>query len=156
MFIQTENTPSAETLIFILDRMAEPSVVSRLSKIEGVVSVNLDRDRITITKASQISWDSLKPLVFKELEEDSSLTSSDETDPLVLQICEILETRVRPLLAQDGGDVRFHAFKDGIVYVELQGACHGCPRSQETLKHGIGTILKHFIPEVIEVTAAHV
>lgn len=133
--------------------MAESSVVSRLSKIEGVASVNLDRDRITITKAPQISWDSLKLLVFKELEETPP---SGETDPLVLQICEVLETRVRPLLAQDGGDVRFHAFKDGIVYVELQGACHGCPRSQETLKHGIGTILKHFIPEVIEVTAAHV
>ena len=155
MFIQTENTPSAETLTFILDQLAEPSIIYSLSKIEDVVSASLDKDRITLTKKPQAHWDTLKPFVFKAIEDHFAAQPIEETDPIVHQIREVLETHVRPLLAQDGGDVRFHAFKDGVVYVELQGACHGCPRSQETLKHGIGTMLRHFVPEVMEVSAVH-
>lgn len=155
MLIQTETTPSPDTLSFVLGQGAESSLVSHLLKIEGVVDALLDKRRVIVTKHKSVTWESIKPLILQALEEQSPSNSHTETDPIIIQIREVLETRVRPLLSQDGGDVFFHDFKDGIVYVELQGACQGCPRSQETLKNGIGMVLKHFVPEVIGVSEVH-
>ena len=89
------------------------------------------------------------------VEEQSSPSTPevDDSDPIVVEIKELLETRVRPAVAQDGGDIVFHSFKDGIVYLEMHGACAGCPSSTATLKSGIENMLRYYIPEVLEVRA---
>ena len=81
-------------------------------------------------------------------------TASDDDDEIVVQIKELIDTRVRPAVAMDGGDIVFHGFEDGIVFLEMQGACAGCPSSTATLKMGIENMLRHYIPEVVEVQAA--
>ena len=178
MFIQTEGTPNPQTLKFLPGTQvmargtanfetvadAAPSpLAQRLFEIEGVSGVFLGGDFITATKTEAAEWSQLKPLILGAIMEHLSQgrpviegTEAEDTsndDPTVTQIKELLDTRVRPAVAQDGGDIVFRDFKDGIVYLHMQGACAGCPSSTMTLKHGIENMLKHYVPEVLEVQA---
>lgn len=142
-------------------------LAARLLKINGVERVFLGPDFISITK-NDIDWQLIKPALlgaimdhymsgepsFIEGEQHSSTHGSannEEDLQIVDTIKELLDTRVRPAVAQDGGDITFQNYQDGIVYLHMQGACAGCPSSTITLKHGIENLLKHFIPEVVEV-----
>jgi len=183
MFIQTEATPNPATLKFIPGKpvLAEgtadftsksEAVVSplaaRLFDINGVRGVFLGSDFISVTK-SDGEWQHLKPMILgaimehyvsgipvvAEVANDGTSDSYDPKDQAVVDtIKELLETRVRPAVAQDGGDITFSGFRDGVVYLHMRGACSGCPSSTATLQHGIENLLRHFCPEVQEVRAA--
>ncbi|QNT68909.1 NifU family protein [Defluviicoccus vanus] len=180
MFIQTEGTPNPATLMFFPGRdvlvsgtanfiAAEDATGSplarRLFEIDGVEGVFLGNEFITVTKSSDQSWDALKALVLAAImdhfisgdpviehtNEAEAGVDGEEGDQIVQQIKELIETRVRPAVAQDGGDILFHGFENGIVYLHMQGSCSGCPSSTATLKHGIENMLRYYIPEVLEV-----
>jgi Fe-S cluster biogenesis protein NfuA len=183
MFIQTEATPNPATLKFLPgrsvleqgtadyreDEAADKSpLASRLFEIDGVTGVFLGSDFISVTKG-EAEWQHLKPAILGAIMEHfmsgapviSDGAGNDVTegqfDPadaqVVATIKELLETRVRPAVAQDGGDITFHSFREGIVYLQMRGACSGCPSSTATLRHGIENLLRHFCPEVQEVQA---
>lgn len=183
MFIQTEATPNPTTLKFLpgepvltgspIDFRKEGDfsfspLAKRLFQIEGVDGVFLGSDFITVTKDDD-NWQNLKPAVLGAIMEhymsgaavvegsENTVNGSEEFDEadgeIVSTIKELLDTRVRPAVAQDGGDITFHGFKDGVVLLKMKGACAGCPSSTATLKHGIENLLKHFIPEIKEVRA---
>ena len=150
------------------DQADECSLAQQLFTVSGVSGVFLGQDFITVTK-SEGEWQHLKPAILGYImdhslsdqpmlagEKSAVSTDSgeffDESDKaLVGTIKELLETRVRPAVAQDGGDITFHGFKEGIVYLNMKGSCAGCPSSTATLKHGIENLLRHFVPEVLEV-----
>ncbi|MDH5771689.1 MAG: NifU family protein [Rhodospirillaceae bacterium] len=178
MFIQTEATPNPETLKFLpgckvmgsgtanFTKQADAAnspLAQRLFAIDGVEGVFLGSDFITVTRGSH-EWDALRPRVLAavmdhftqgqpvmsgEAETDDGANDSD----IVKQIKELIETRVRPAVAQDGGDIIFKSFEDGVVYLHMQGACAGCPSSTMTLKNGIENMLRHYVPDVQEVRA---
>ncbi len=180
MFIETETTPNPATLKFLPGRDvmtertanfatagdAEASPLARrLFGVEGVAGVFFGADFVSVTKAEAVDWAWLKPPVLGAImdhfvsgaplfTEDGVVSAhavSVEDDEVVSQIKEILDSRVRPAVAQDGGDILFHGFERGVVYLHMQGACAGCPSSTATLKAGIENMLRHYIPEVIEV-----
>jgi len=139
-------------------------LAKRLLQIEDLQEVFLGSDFITISKQADQDWYVLKPLILGALMEafvnglpiyqesgDPVKSTPVSDDPLVNQICELLETRIRPAVAQDGGDITFEGFEDGIVYLRMKGACSGCPSSSATLKSGIENMLKYYVPEVLEV-----
>jgi Fe-S cluster biogenesis protein NfuA len=150
------------------DQADECVLAQQLFTISGVSGVFLGQDFITVTKGKG-EWQHLKPAILGHImdhylsnapmlagEKSVTITESgeffDEADKaLVGTIKELLETRVRPAVAQDGGDITFHGFKEGIVYLNMKGSCAGCPSSTATLKHGIENLLRHFVPEVVEV-----
>ena len=150
-----------------ISEAADSPFARRLFDVEGVEGVFFGSDFITITKDQSIDWQILKPLILgsimdhynsgdetisKEIQkENTSLKFSENDDDIVKQIKELLDTRVRPAVAMDGGDIVYDSFKDGIVYLHMQGACSGCPSSTATLKMGIENMLKHYVPEVQEV-----
>jgi Fe-S cluster biogenesis protein NfuA len=181
MFIQTEATPNPATLKFLPGRAVLPDGVldiptreeagksplaTRLFDIAGVGGVFFGSDFITITKTGG-EWQQLKPAILGAIMEhfmsgapllaaDSVAVAADEffdekDAETVATIKELIETRVRPAVANDGGDITFRGFKDGIVYLGMQGSCSGCPSSTATLKHGIQNLLRHFVPDVVEV-----
>jgi Fe-S cluster biogenesis protein NfuA len=125
----------------------------------------LGSDFVTVTKNEASRWEILKPMILTEVMDfyvtgksvegglEEAKTEVDESDPIVRQIKELIETRVRPAVAQDGGDIIFRNFHDGIVELELHGSCSGCPSSTATLKDGIENMLKHYVPEVKGVEA---
>ncbi|MEL6288126.1 MAG: NifU family protein [Pseudomonadota bacterium] len=146
---------------------ADSPLAGRLFGIDGVQGVFLGQDFISVTKGPQ-EWQHLKPAILGVIMEHymsgapvvnatatASAGSEGHFDPadadIVSTIKELLDTRVRPAVAQDGGDIAFHGFEDGIVYLHMRGACAGCPSSTATLKGGIENLLRHFIPEVSEV-----
>ena len=181
MFIQTEETPNPATLKFLpgcevmggstanfpdAKDAARSPLAERLFQIEGVAGVFFGSDFVTVTKADEKEWFLLKPAILGVIMEhfmagrpivlasdaaDQNGAAEQEEDEVVSQIRELLDTRVRPAVAQDGGDIIFHGFEDGIVYLHMQGACAGCPSSTATLKMGIENMLRHYIPEVVEV-----
>jgi Fe-S cluster biogenesis protein NfuA len=142
-------------------------LATRLFGIDGVSGVFFGLDFITVTKTDATEWDHVKPALLGAIMEhfqsghpvisgDASPASghaehTGEDGDIVDQIKELLDTRVRPAVAQDGGDIVFHGFDRGIVYLHMQGACAGCPSSTLTLKMGIENLLRHYIPEVVEV-----
>jgi Fe-S cluster biogenesis protein NfuA len=145
-------------------------LAERLFGVEGVTGVFLGADFITVTKVEEQDWYQLKPAILGAIMEHftagkpvmlddaapaaaSAAPSDAEDSEIVVQIKELLDTRVRPAVAQDGGDITFHGFEDGIVYLHMQGSCSGCPSSTATLKAGIENMLRHYIPEVHEVRA---
>jgi Fe-S cluster biogenesis protein NfuA len=147
-------------------------LAERLFKIHGITGVFLGGDFVTITKAGDFDWSLLKPFILGAimehfttgqkvmLDEDTehgghTSSASDDDNEIVKQIKELLDTRIRPIVAQDGGDIVFSSFEAGVVYLHMRGACAGCPSSTATLKAGIENMLKHFIPEVEEVRAAN-
>ncbi|HUN41116.1 MAG TPA: NifU family protein [Acetobacteraceae bacterium] len=181
MFIETEGTPNPATLKFLPGRyvmeagtadFAGPSSAERsplalaLFDLQGVARVFLGNDFITVTKIDEIDWASLKPQVLATIMEhfvsgrpvlEGAVDELDEEDvdpadqEIVDQIKELLDTRVRPAVAGDGGDIVFRGYREGIVRLYMQGACSGCPSSSATLKHGIENMLRHFVPEVVAV-----
>jgi len=179
MFIQTEPTPNPTALKFLpgrevmghgtadfpsLAQAARSPLATRLFGIDGVTSVFLGFDFITVGKSDAIEWSVLKPQVLAAIMEhfssgEATITGGDEAasaeqeSEVVTQIRELIETRVRPAVAQDGGDIIFRGFEDGVVYLHLQGSCSGCPSSSATLKHGIENMLRYYVPEVQAVQA---
>jgi Fe-S cluster biogenesis protein NfuA len=179
MFIETETTPNPSTLKFLPGRTvmeqgtanfadAEAATRSplalRLFALDGVTQVFFGADFVSVSKADEASWSELKPAVLGALVEHFSsgealltgpaaVAEAEEEDEIVAQIKDLLETRVRPAVAQDGGDIIFEAYTDGIVYLQMHGSCSGCPSSTATLKAGIENMLRHYIPEVVEVRA---
>ncbi len=182
MFIQTEVTPNPNALKFIPGgpvangshdyRNEEAAANSPLAKsifrLAGVEGVYLGGDFISVTKTADMNWDILKPRVLAAIMDHAmtglpaveegvtsgaSPVATADDDEITSQIREIIDNRVRPAVAMDGGDIIFDSFVDGIVYLEMRGACSGCPSSTATLKVGIENMLKHFIPEVQEVRA---
>jgi Fe-S cluster biogenesis protein NfuA len=182
MFIQTEQTPNPATLKFLpgctvmasgTANFTDPAAAAvrsplaeRLFGLPEVSGVFLGSDFITVTKAGDSDWFQLKPAVLAAIMDhftaglavvnagaEAADTADGEDDEVVAAIKELLETRVRPAVAQDGGDIIFEDFEDGIVYLHMQGSCSGCPSSTATLKAGIENMLRHYIPEVVEVRA---
>ena len=181
MFIETEGTPNPSTLKFLpgqdvmgfstadfasSDSAGRSPLATALFALPGVARVFLGGDFITVTKTDEIAWQSLKPQVLGAIMEHfvagrpvieggSGDDMEEDVDPadqeVVDQIKELLDTRVRPAVASDGGDIVFRGFRDGIVRLHMQGSCSGCPSSSATLKHGIENMLKHYVPEVIAV-----
>jgi Fe-S cluster biogenesis protein NfuA len=183
MFIQTEQTPNPATLKFLPGRAVMDSgtadfpaaetagrspLASQLFAVDGVTGVFFGGDFVTVTKAEGRDWQLLKPAILAVIMEHftsgqplfaagdaaGAAAAEGEEGEIVAQIKELLETRVRPAVAQDGGDIVFRNFEDGVVYLHLQGSCAGCPSSTATLKAGIENLLRHYIPEVREVRAA--
>ncbi len=181
MFIQTEGTPNPSTLKFIpgcdvmgragtanfttAEMAARSPLAVRLFETDGVEGVFLGGDFITVTKADDRQWETMKPMILgaimehftdgKAVIEGAQDDDDDANDGSIeAQIKELLDTRVRPAVAQDGGDIIFQSFESGIVYLRMQGACSGCPSSSMTLKSGVENMLKHYIPEVLEVREA--
>ena len=181
MFIQTETTPNPATLKFlpgqaVLDAgtadfpTAEAGdrspLARRIFAVDGATGVFLGGDFVTVTKDDAVAWDHVKPAILGAIMEHFQSgepaiegeaeaahgTAHDEADAAVVgQIKELLDTRVRPAVAQDGGDITFHGFDRGVVYLQMRGACAGCPSSTMTMKMGIENLLRHYIPEVVEV-----
>lgn len=181
MFIETEGTPNPATLKFLPGRAVMGTATADFSSSEsasrsplasvlftlpGVSRVFLGGDFITVTKTDEEGWDALKPQVLGTLmehfmagrpivvAEPTPVLAEDispEDQEIVDQIKELLDTRVRPAVAGDGGDIVFHGYRDGIVKLHMQGACSGCPSSSATLKHGIENMLRHYVPEVVAV-----
>ena len=181
MFIQTESTPNPATLKFLPgntvmetgtanfaapDEAGRSPLAQSLFASEGVIGVFLGADFITVTKSGDQEWDVMKPIILgaimdhfqsglPAIEADAADTgpADGDDDEVVVQIRELIDTRVRPAVAQDGGDIVYKGFEDGIVYLHMQGACAGCPSSTATLKHGIENMLRYYVPEVQEVRA---
>ena len=149
------------------DAAGASPLATRLFEVAGVSGVFFGHDFVTVTKAEASEWDHLKPAILGAIMDhfqsgapvigEGATTSSghaehDGPDGVIVgQIKELLDTRVRPAVAQDGGDITFHGFDRGIVYLHMKGACAGCPSSTLTLKMGIENLLRHYIPEVVEV-----
>ncbi len=180
MFIQTESTPNPATLKFLpgqtvldmgsadfpsADTAGKSPLATRIFAVEGVTGVFFGTDFVTVTKADAVDWGHIKPAILGAImehyqsgapviegEQAAAHQAHDGPDgDIVKQIKELLDTRVRPAVAQDGGDITFHGFDRGVVYLHMKGACAGCPSSTLTLKMGIENLLRHYIPEVTEV-----
>ena len=142
-------------------------LAQRIFAVEGVSGVFFGTDFVTVTKADAVDWDHIKPAllgaIMEHFQSGNPVMAGDhqpasghaehtgEDGVIVGQIKELLDSRVRPAVAQDGGDITFHGFDRGVVYLHMQGACAGCPSSTLTLKMGIENLLRHYIPEVTEV-----
>lgn len=181
MFIETEDTPNPATLKFLPGRdvmgtgtvdftnaetAERSSLASALFAETGVARVFLGSDFIAVTKSDDVAWSELKPQVLSVIVDQfvsgrpivdiqADAADEDEVAPgdqeIVDQIKELLDTRVRPAVAGDGGDIVFRGYRDGIVRLHMQGACAGCPSSRATLKHGVENMLRHYVPEVLSV-----
>ncbi len=181
MFIQTESTPNPATLKFLpgqtvlaagsadfptADSAETSPLARRIYAVGDVTGVFLGPDFVTVTKSEAVDWSHIKPAILGAVMEHfqsgqpaiegevGSVTHAAHDGPdaeIVVQIKDLLDTRVRPAVAQDGGDITFHGFDRGVVYLHMQGACAGCPSSTMTLKMGIENLLRHYIPEVTEV-----
>jgi len=181
MFIQTEETPNPATLKFIPGRVVLPEgtrdfrsadesevspLAARIFAVDGVSGVFLGHDFVTVTK-DDVEWPHIKPAVLGAImehylsglptlaegsDEDADDSNYDEADSETVSVIkELIETRVRPAVANDGGDITFQGFRDGVVFLHMRGACAGCPSSTATLKQGIENLLRHFVPDVTEV-----
>ncbi len=181
MFIQTQSTPNPETLKFLPDQAvldrgtasfsspedAEASpLATRIFAVSGVAGVFLGRDFISVTRAPGEEWQPLKPLllaaIMQHYASGDPVVSAPAAGPaetevrpedagVVAEIRDLIDTRVRPAVAGHGGDIVFHGYRDGVVMLELHGACSGCPSSMTTLKMGVENMLRHYIPAVQEV-----
>ena len=178
MFVQTEVTPNTNSLKFLPGKKVSNSgpyeitskdetqnaLVRNLLSINGVEGIFLGEDFISINKKEITKWDEIKHIVIsfindfysegKEFVIDESLEEPNSNlDDLEQKIVKILDEKIRPAVARDGGDIKFKEFKDGVVKVQLQGSCSGCPSSTMTLKQGVQNLLCHYLPEVKEVVA---
>ena len=179
MFVQTEVTPNPNSLKFIpgkpvsnngsfevtKKKEADNELVRNILSINGVTGIFLGSDFLSINKSENIDWEDIKHIAIslindfysngREFVIDKSLDEKNNVEFIEIekQIIKILETKIRPAVAKDGGDIKFKEFKEGVVKVELQGSCSGCPSSTMTLKQGVQNLLCHYIPEVKEVIA---
>ena len=178
MFVQTEVTPNPNSLKFLPGKKVSNSgpyeitnkedmqneLVRNILSINGVEGIFLGQDFISVNKNQNIKWDEIKHIVIslindfyadgKEFVIDENIKEEDlDLSEIESKIVKILEEKIRPAVARDGGDIKFKEFKDGIVKVQLQGSCSGCPSSTMTLKQGVQNLLCHYLPEVKEVVA---
>ena len=178
MFVQTEVTPNPNSLKFLPGKNVSNSgpyeitnkdqinneLVKNSLSVNGVEGVFLGKDFISVNKSEQIKWDEIKHIVTsfindfysdgKEFVIDENIKEEDsDLDEIEQKIVKILDQKIRPAVARDGGDIKFKEYKDGIVKVQLQGSCSGCPSSTMTLKQGVQNLLCHYLPEVKEVIA---
>ena len=178
MFVQTEVTPNPNSLKFLPGKKVSKSgpyeitkkdnikneLVRNILSVNGVEGVFLGEDFISVNKNKLIKWDDIKHIVISLINDfysagndfviDESLEEENSSlDDIEKKIVKILDQKIRPAVARDGGDIKFKEFKDGIVKVQLQGSCSGCPSSTMTLKQGVQNLLCHYLPEVKEVIA---
>ena len=177
MFVQTEVTPNPNSLKFLPGKKVSNSgpyeitnkedvqneLVRNILSINGVEGIFLGQDFISVNKNESIKWDEIKHIVIslindfyadgKEFVIDDNIKEDLNLSEIESKIVKILEEKIRPAVARDGGDIKFKEFKDGIVKVQLQGSCSGCPSSTMTLKQGVQNLLCHYLPEVKEVVA---
>ena len=178
MYVQTEVTPNPNSLKFLPGKIVskdesfevtkkeeiDNELVRNLLSINGVTGVFLGKDFLSINKAEEIDWEEIKHIAIslinefyltgKEFVIESSLSKNKKNFiEIEEKIIKILDTKIRPAVAKDGGDIKFKEFKNGVVKVELQGSCSGCPSSTMTLKQGVQNLLCHYLPEVKEVVA---
>ena len=178
MFVQIENTPNPNSLKFLPGKIVSNNgsfeitkkdktnneLVKNLLSINGVEGIFLGNDFISINKLEDTSWDEIKHIVIslindfysngKEFVIEENLSEKiEDLEEIEKKIVKILDQKIRPAVAKDGGDIKFKEFKDGVVKVQLQGSCSGCPSSLMTLKQGVQNLLCHYIPEVKEVIA---
>ncbi len=180
--IHTETTPNPESLKFLSENIissigTEEFQKSEINKVKnpfikellgfkGVELVLLSKNFLSVKKTKDISWNELKPMVISHLnhyfennkepilkEELKDRKNKEDNDETVKKIIDVLDTKIRPAVARDGGDIKFKSFENGIVKVELQGSCSGCPSSLMTLKQGVQNLLKHYVKEVNSVEA---
>ena len=177
MFIQTQITPNPNSLKFLPGKTVSNSgpieitnkdeinneLIRNILSVNGITGVFLGDDFLSVNKEQNIEWEDIKHIVIslisdfyedgKEYVFDQNYKNENEKDFIEIErkIIKILETKVRPAVAKDGGDIKFKEFKDGVVKVQLQGSCSGCPSSIMTLKQGVQNLLCHYIPEVKEV-----
>ena len=178
--IQVEQTPNPDSLKFLsqkilskvgteefkksnLDSIKIP-FIKEILNFSGVELVLISDNFLTVKKEKKSTWDSLKPMIISHLNDyfeknnnpilvDNELEKKSEEDETILKIKDVLDTKIRPAVARDGGDIKFKSFDNGVVKVELQGACSGCPSSIMTLKQGVQNLLKHYVKEVNSVEA---
>ena len=178
MFVQTEITPNPNSLKFLPGKVVSNhgsfevskkdettnELIRNLLSVNGVETIFLGKDFISINKYDDIEWDEVKHIIIslindfystgKECVIENSLNqTTEDLNDLEKKIIKILDEKIRPAVARDGGDIKFKEFKDGIVKVQLQGSCSGCPSSTMTLKQGVQNLLCHYLPEVKEVVA---
>ncbi len=178
MFVQTEITPNPNSLKFLPGKVvsnygsfeiskrdqSNNELVRNLFSINGVEGIFLGRDFISVNKYDDIEWDEIKHIIIslindfyssgKECVIEKDLNESNkDLKEIEKKIVKILNEKIRPAVARDGGDIKFKEFKDGVVKVQLQGSCSGCPSSTMTLKQGVQNLLCHYLPEVKEVVA---
>ena len=178
MFVQTEVTPNPNSLKFLPGKKVSNSgpyeitnkdqisneLVRNILSVNGVEGVFLGEDFISVNKSDQIKWDEIKHIVIsfindfysggKEFVIDENIIQEESNlDEIEQKIVKILDQKIRPAVARDGGDIKFKEYKDGVVKVQLQGSCSGCPSSTMTLKKGVQNLLCHYLPEVKEVIA---
>ena len=178
MFVQTETTPNPNSLKFLPGKIVSNNgsyeitnkddtknhLIRNLLSVNGVEGIFLGKDFISINKKEHTSWDEIKHIAIslindfykdgKECVIEKNLNEDTENlEEIEKKIVQVLDQKVRPAVAKDGGDIKFKEFKDGIVKVQLQGSCSGCPSSTMTLKQGVQNLLCHYIPEVKEVIA---
>ena len=179
MFVQTQETPNPNSLKFIPGKLVSNNgsfeinnkdevnndLIRNILSINGVTGIFLGEDFLSVNKKENINWEDVKHIVISLINEfysdgkefiiDKKLDSEKQVDfdEIEKQIIKILDTKIKPAVARDGGDIKFKEFKNGVVTVQLQGSCSGCPSSTMTLKQGVQNLLCHYIPEVKEVIA---
>jgi len=179
MFVQTQKTPNPNSLKFIPGKLVSNNgsfeinnkdevnndLIRNILSISGVTGIFLGEDFLSVNKKENINWEDVKHIVISLINEfysdgkefiiDKKLDDEKQADfdEIEKQIIKILDTKIKPAVARDGGDIKFKEFKNGVVTVQLQGSCSGCPSSTMTLKQGVQNLLCHYIPEVKEVIA---
>ena len=179
MFVQTQKTPNPNSLKFIPGKLVSNNgsfeinnkdevnndLIRNILSINGVIGIFLGEDFLSVNKKENINWEDVKHIVISLINEfysdgkefiiDKKLDDEKQADfdEIEKQIIKILDTKIKPAVARDGGDIKFKEFKNGVVTVQLQGSCSGCPSSTMTLKQGVQNLLCHYIPEVKEVIA---
>ena len=180
--IQTETTPNPDSLKFLSENVIsaigteefqksriqdiENPFIKELLKFKGVNLVLLSKNFLSVNKTKEVSWDELKPMIISHINdyfennkdpilknENKNISEDTSSSEVINKIKEVLDTKIRPAVARDGGDIKFKSFEKGIVKVELQGSCSGCPSSLMTLKQGVQNLLKHYVKEVNSVEA---
>ncbi len=180
MFVQTQTTPNPNSLKFLPGQIVSKigpyefkeknninnSLIRNIFAINGVTSIFLGEDFISVNKEKKSNWEDIKHIIISLINEyyqsgekfvlakdPNKIESSEKLIDIEKQIIKILDTKIRPAVARDGGDIKFQEFKNGIVKVKLQGSCSGCPSSTMTLKQGVQNLLCHYVPDVKEVIA---
>ena len=179
--IHTEQTPNPDSLKFLSENVISSvgmeefqkkdkdkinnNFIKKLLEVEGVELILLAQNFLTVKKNNSVSWDALKPTMVSHindyfennkkpiLDSINNKSSEETSDEVIKKIKEVLDTKIRPAVARDGGDIKFKSFKNGVVTVELQGSCSGCPSSLMTLKQGVQNLLCHYVEEVKSVEA---
>ena len=179
MFVQTQKTPNPDSLKFLPGKKVSESgpheilnknetdndLIRNILSINGVTGIFLGDNFLSVNKKKDVDWENIKHIVISHINEyysegnefiiskKNNIVNYDNYNEIEKKIIKILETKVRPAVARDGGDIKFKAYKNGKVTVELQGSCSGCPSSTLTLKQGVQNLICHYIPEVKEVLA---